>query len=99
MTRGLQTIIHCNETSVTYYSYKQTTLLEDYFKRSLFIPAKICLTFTWRHPLPYDLMQAGRVLREVTLRACICGDQIIHTFFSAANQLMLNVPDLSRDFG
>lgn len=61
---------------------------------------KSALTFTWRHPLPYDLMQAGRVLGEVTLlRACICGDQIIHTLFSAANQLMLNVPDLSRDFG
>lgn len=47
-----QTVIHCNETSVKYRSYKQTAVLEDYFKLSLFIPVKICVTFTWRGPLP-----------------------------------------------
>ena len=32
MMRCLQTLIHCKETLVKYCSYKQTTVLEDYFK-------------------------------------------------------------------
>lgn len=36
-----QTVIHCNETSVKYHSYKQT-VLEDYFKLSVYSCENLC---------------------------------------------------------